>query len=600
MDYHHVEVIEDESDNEARSSEASKDQQDQQDTSKRSRAAKRGRRSTPEYSTPSSSANSEDGQSKVPRLTMSIVVDGDTEVTQDSRTTQPRSERQRQKNKLLQQQQLLADKQQVEQRVQQEQLKLKQQELLRKQQEDLRQLQQQQAKLNNEEITILRTNPNISMRELFPGEEEMSLNVNIPFVAGSWRTPEGWTKVTSTVQYDEPTRRLWEELQKPYGSQSSFLRHLILLEKYFRNGDLVLAPSANLNAATYSESVQQRLQSYDNISSRPITLAQLVQSSATSSQQMQPAIIDLSQPNKSSTVPTNKPSTGSTKSVTSDSSNSLLKSNASVSRNRSYTITTEPINADAGKQQQQDQQLQRIMSGVKVIRPENVPNAIVVNNNNNNNTNNNTAPKISKPALGLPPELICINTSNSNDKQQQQQQQLTSHQSVISYQAQMQLTLQQHLQQQHQNSLLLSQQKFREQIQQTVQPNTVVHTAQPQPPLPQQALQVEPQITQMPPAAAVPKKPQQASVPGNTTAPAITNANPNANANANNGNKTNGNANVIRLPDVLTEAERRQSKHWRPTLMPVTASKITASNEIYQTADGRRLPALVQVHYHLI
>ncbi|XP_063697316.1 uncharacterized protein LOC134828208 isoform X2 [Culicoides brevitarsis] len=110
----------------------------------------------------------------------------------------------------------------------------------------------------------LKSNPNISMRELFPGEEEMNLHVNIPFNSSANRTPEGWARVFTTIQYDEATRNLWEELQKPYGNQSSFLKHLILLEKYYRNGDLVLSQNASSNAVTYSESVQNRLKSYDS------------------------------------------------------------------------------------------------------------------------------------------------------------------------------------------------------------------------------------------------------------------------------------------------------------------------------------------------
>lgn len=110
----------------------------------------------------------------------------------------------------------------------------------------------------------LKSNPNISMRELFPGEEEMNLHVNIPFNSGATRTPEGWARVFTTIQYDEATRNLWEELQKPYGNQSSFLKHLILLEKYYRNGDLILSQNASTTAVTYSESVQNRLKSYDS------------------------------------------------------------------------------------------------------------------------------------------------------------------------------------------------------------------------------------------------------------------------------------------------------------------------------------------------
>lgn len=121
---------------------------------------------------------------------------------------------------------------------------------------------------NNEMARALKSNPNISMRELFPGEEEMGLSVTLPFnTNSSQRTADGWVKAQMTVQYDEVTKALWENLQRPYGNQSSFLRHLILLEKYYRNGDLVLSPSASNSAITYSESVRNRLRSYDNIPS---------------------------------------------------------------------------------------------------------------------------------------------------------------------------------------------------------------------------------------------------------------------------------------------------------------------------------------------
>lgn len=125
---------------------------------------------------------------------------------------------------------------------------------------------------NNEMARALKSNPNISMRELFPGEEEMGLQVNMPFNSNTTqRTADGWFKAQMTVQYDEVTKALWEHLQRPYGNQSSFLRHLVLLEKYYRNGDLVLSPSASNSAISYSESVRNRLRSYDNIpSSSPV------------------------------------------------------------------------------------------------------------------------------------------------------------------------------------------------------------------------------------------------------------------------------------------------------------------------------------------
>ncbi|GBP53278.1 hypothetical protein EVAR_44279_1 [Eumeta japonica] len=114
-------------------------------------------------------------------------------------------------------------------------------------------------------VKRLETNPSISVRELFPGEEEMNLQCNIEFNNVRGVTPEGWEKCNTTIQYDVETKKLWNELQRPYGNQSSFLRHLVLLEKYFRNGDLILAHNATVNAVNYSDSVQSRLKAYDNV-----------------------------------------------------------------------------------------------------------------------------------------------------------------------------------------------------------------------------------------------------------------------------------------------------------------------------------------------
>ncbi|XP_044255471.1 uncharacterized protein LOC123005682 isoform X2 [Tribolium madens] len=116
-------------------------------------------------------------------------------------------------------------------------------------------------------VQRLGSNPSISVRQLFPCEEDLPLQGTIEFGNVKERTPEGWEKCTSVIQYDMETKHLWQELQKPYGNQSSFLRHLILLEKYFRNGDLILAPNASHHSINYSESVHNRLRAYDNIPS---------------------------------------------------------------------------------------------------------------------------------------------------------------------------------------------------------------------------------------------------------------------------------------------------------------------------------------------
>lgn len=112
-------------------------------------------------------------------------------------------------------------------------------------------------------VQRLGANPSISVRTLFPGEEEMNLHANVEFNNVREVTPRGWEKCATMIQYDRDTKLLWQELQRPYGNQSSFLRHLILLEKYYRSGDLILAPNASRNAINYSTSVQNRLISYE-------------------------------------------------------------------------------------------------------------------------------------------------------------------------------------------------------------------------------------------------------------------------------------------------------------------------------------------------
>lgn len=166
-------------------------------------------------------------------------------------------------------------------------------------------------------VKRLNSNTSISVRQLFPGEEDLPLNAHIDFNTIKERTPEGWEKSNCTIQYDVDTKSLWSELQKPYGNQSSFLRHLILLEKYFRNGDLVLTPNASHHSSNYTESVQNRLRAYDNIPSLSIGASSSAASgnttntgpidvSSVSTQQLQPLSSLLQQYSKT-TMPPNRP-----------------------------------------------------------------------------------------------------------------------------------------------------------------------------------------------------------------------------------------------------------------------------------------------------
>lgn len=70
---------------------------------------------------------------------------------------------------------------------------------------------------------------------------------------------EGFHKCSTTIQFSTDTKDLFYELQRPYGNHSSFFRHLVMLEKYFRSGDLVLSRKADPQAVKYVNGVQNRL-----------------------------------------------------------------------------------------------------------------------------------------------------------------------------------------------------------------------------------------------------------------------------------------------------------------------------------------------------
>lgn len=97
----------------------------------------------------------------------------------------------------------------------------------------------------------------------YPGEDELALHGKLQFQFDDEPSANrAWEKCTSTLQFDKDTKKLWQELQRPYGSQSSFLRHLVLMERYWRQGELILAPDASAKATSYTRSVQNRLKAY--------------------------------------------------------------------------------------------------------------------------------------------------------------------------------------------------------------------------------------------------------------------------------------------------------------------------------------------------
>ena len=131
----------------------------------------------------------------------------------------------------------------------------------------------------------------------YPGEEELALHGKFQFQFDDEPSANrAWEKCTSTLQFDKDTKKLWQELQRPYGSQSSFLRHLVLMERYWRQGELILAPDASAKATSYTRSVQNRLKAYGStitVTSAPVApkLATPV-SQPTHTQAVSPAVAE--------------------------------------------------------------------------------------------------------------------------------------------------------------------------------------------------------------------------------------------------------------------------------------------------------------------
>ena len=65
------------------------------------------------------------------------------------------------------------------------------------------------------------------------------------------------------IRFDHSTKKLWQDLHFPYGSFTSFFRHLMLLERYWRKGDLQIAENAGQKAKNYLLSVRNRVEAYE-------------------------------------------------------------------------------------------------------------------------------------------------------------------------------------------------------------------------------------------------------------------------------------------------------------------------------------------------
>ena len=65
------------------------------------------------------------------------------------------------------------------------------------------------------------------------------------------------------IRFDHSTKKLWQDLHYPYGSYTSFFRHLMLLERYWRTGALQISEGATSKASNYLRSVRNRVEGYE-------------------------------------------------------------------------------------------------------------------------------------------------------------------------------------------------------------------------------------------------------------------------------------------------------------------------------------------------
>lgn len=474
---------------------------------------------------------------------------------------------------------------------------------------------------------VLRANPNISMRELFPGEEDLGLNFKVPFGSNtSQRTPEGWTRVQTFLQYDEPTRRLWEELQKPYGNQSSFLRHLILLEKYFRNGELILSASASNNASVYTQTVRQRLTSYDKGHCGGLQMTSSTSKEVTSCTVPKPKepetqiptfeinededddddveITEVSKVSKSSSSLQGSGNNSPDKQHHRSRSLSVDKLTKQLSTN-AVTITARPKDPTTSKRtptpSPQKSLLKDTLSGNNCsasstanLAAANAAAAVALaastaTSNVAGNSNSRSILKCNLLGINKAVEIVPIsNSSSSASTIAQANKTVSMHNNASMSHPQSN----QPMETKQQKILDVANKLLGNHLEASSgNKNTISLLSSPPELVSLQRRSAGSNVT--PPVAPPPPQPPSSS--------------PNLNAATSDNNNANKRLptkpgtsrpppNVVILPDTLTPQERLQSKTWRPTLMPVEGNlNMLKNGPLYQTADGRRLPALVQV-----
>ncbi|KAI5699660.1 hypothetical protein M8J75_006561 [Diaphorina citri] len=120
-----------------------------------------------------------------------------------------------------------------------------------------------------------------------PGEDDIVLHTDLDISNPAKSSSATLERFNTTIQFDTETKKLYQSLLRPYGNQSSFLRHLVILEKYFREGNLVLKEGASSKSQRYINTVNNRIQACNGVVHSPVNKNSAVVSSDNNTPQAQ-------------------------------------------------------------------------------------------------------------------------------------------------------------------------------------------------------------------------------------------------------------------------------------------------------------------------
>ncbi|XP_065347528.1 inner centromere protein B isoform X1 [Cloeon dipterum] len=94
-------------------------------------------------------------------------------------------------------------------------------------------------------------------------------NLNFQWL-GETGPPRGrWHTTRADIQMDDRTLAEWKKRQEPFGSYTSYVKHLITLDGFWRSKQLGPLPGANGACVKYCTSVRNRIEAYEGLAVEP-------------------------------------------------------------------------------------------------------------------------------------------------------------------------------------------------------------------------------------------------------------------------------------------------------------------------------------------